>query len=106
MTRSVTDRATPDVNDAAIVGNHDDVEMALIQIAADTLRRFDLALQRLEQGAYGDCSECGQPITSARLEALPFALRCIGCETEREKQLAQARMPARRGVYVDFTIPD
>ena len=43
-----------------------------------------VALRRLEQGAYGNCSDCNDPIPEARLAALPFAVRCRQCEAARE----------------------
>ncbi len=47
--------------------------------AQDELQEIDCALQRLDQGSYGICSECGQPIADARLEALPYAVLCFDC---------------------------
>jgi RNA polymerase-binding protein DksA len=40
------------------------------------------AIQRLENGSYGVCVECGEPIAEARLKALPVALLCIDCAEE------------------------
>lgn len=37
------------------------------------------ALERITAGRYGTCSECGEPIGDARLEALPYTSRCIDC---------------------------
>ena len=45
---------------------------------------------RFEQGRYGRCVECDDPIAPARLRALPFALRCLACEIEREKRASHA----------------
>ncbi|WP_295779901.1 TraR/DksA C4-type zinc finger protein [uncultured Microbacterium sp.] len=39
------------------------------------------ARERVASGAYGICETCGRPIAEARLEARPFARRCIGCAT-------------------------
>ncbi len=38
----------------------------------------------LEQGDYGDCVECGDPVGYARLKARPEAPFCIGCQSQRE----------------------
>lgn len=38
------------------------------------------ALERLDAGTYGDCTECGRPIDPERLEALPWAAHCIDCQ--------------------------
>jgi DnaK suppressor protein len=48
------------------------------------LRRIDAALERLDEGHYGTCAACGAPIERRRLEALPWAVRCTGCEEARE----------------------
>jgi RNA polymerase-binding transcription factor len=56
----------------------------MIEVAAETLRPVELALVRLEPGWYGTCVDCGEPIATARLFALPFAARCQACETVRE----------------------
>jgi hypothetical protein len=37
------------------------------------------ALDRMEQGTFGICESCGQPITSARLEAIPYTRFCVKC---------------------------
>lgn len=43
------------------------------------LREVELAIQRLDEGSYGTCEVCGQPIAPARLEAKPTARTCINC---------------------------
>ncbi len=62
----------------------DDIELALIQMKAETLNKIDEALERLVDGRYGYCYECGEEIVQQRLRALPFAVRCRDCEEERE----------------------
>jgi DnaK suppressor protein len=44
------------------------------------------ALERLDLGTYGQCTDCGGAIASLRLQALPEAARCIACQ-ERAEQL-------------------
>ena len=48
------------------------------------------ALQRLENGTYGLCQQCGEAIAPKRLEALPWAERCVSCEEQLE-QVYQSR---------------
>ena len=43
------------------------------------LEDLDRALARLEDGDYGTCARCGEPITSERLAARPAPLACINC---------------------------
>jgi DnaK suppressor protein len=76
----------------------EDIELALIQMKAETLNKVDDALRRLDQGSYGNCFECGDEIAEKRLRALPFAVRCKDCE--EAKELAEQRerhMASRRG---------
>jgi DnaK suppressor protein len=58
-------------------------EMVLgrIQDLESRLASIEHALQKVEQGTYGVCEWCGQPIDPARLEAVPETTLCIGCKT-------------------------
>lgn len=49
------------------------------------LTRIESALQRIEQGNYGDCVRCGEPINEERLDFDPAVLLCIGCATDSER---------------------
>lgn len=49
------------------------------------LRAIDAALERIEEGSYGECVRCGNPIAQARLEALPYTALCIECAKAEEK---------------------
>lgn len=48
------------------------------------LERIEEALRRLEEGTYGVCDVCGKPIPLSRLRALPWANRCIACQSRFE----------------------
>ena len=50
------------------------------QLVAD----IDQALLRIDEGSYGICARCGEPIPDARLEALPTARYDAACQTELE----------------------
>lgn len=52
---------------------------ALLRDARIHLADLDRALERLDQGIYGACERCGEPISSGRLEARPAARMCVGC---------------------------
>jgi len=73
-----------------------DIELALLQMRAETLIRIDEALVRLDAGEYGSCFQCGREISERRLRALPFAVRCQACEERREQEQGYARQPAQR----------
>ena len=50
------------------------------------LQRIAAALRRLENGEYGDCQDCGEPIDVHRLDMDPAAALCIRCATAREQR--------------------
>jgi RNA polymerase-binding protein DksA len=49
------------------------------------LASINRALERVEHGGYGDCQNCGEPISRERLEAVPHAVLCITCKANEEK---------------------
>jgi DnaK suppressor protein len=61
-------------------------QMALAsrQLANAQLRSIEQALQRIREGDYGECAECGEAIAYARLWAQPFARLCIDCQSASE----------------------
>ena len=56
-------------------------DLALRDRAVAQLSQVDAALARLDDGTFGRCTRCGNPIVPARLEALPWAAHCIDCQT-------------------------
>jgi DnaK suppressor protein len=90
------DREVLDQGESSEVDIQEDIEFALIQMKSETLTKIDAALRRLEEGTYGNCFECGDEITEARLRALPFAVRCKDCEEARETAEQRERMLARK----------
>jgi DnaK suppressor protein len=72
------------------------IDLALLQMRAETLARIDEALVRLNAGKYGSCFECAGEIAERRLRALPFAVRCQACEERREQQQGRARQLAQQ----------
>ncbi|MDX9730682.1 MAG: TraR/DksA C4-type zinc finger protein [Bdellovibrionales bacterium] len=50
------------------------------------LPKIDRALQRITDGSYGHCEDCGEQIGLARLRARPVATLCIACKEEQEQQ--------------------
>jgi DnaK suppressor protein len=60
-------------------------EMVLSGISEATaaeIHQVNRALKRLDEGHYGECSRCGEPIDPRRLAALPFSDRCVSCAAE------------------------
>ena len=53
------------------------------------LREVEEALRRIEQGTYGVCHECEEPISSKRLDAVPWAKYCVKCQEEIASRAAR-----------------
>jgi len=70
----------------AQVSSERDLEFALNERETAELCEIAAALERLDLGTYGQCTDCGSPIPTLRLQALPEASRCITCQ-ERAEQL-------------------
>jgi DnaK suppressor protein len=62
-----------------------DLEFALDAHDTAEIAAVDAALQRIADGSYGECVNCGADITEARLKAAPEASRCIHCQEKLEK---------------------
>jgi DnaK suppressor protein len=59
----------------------------------EELRDIEAALQRIADGSYGDCEQCGTEIGYPRLEVQPIATRCIQCQAQFEKTHAHKNTP-------------
>lgn len=68
-----------------------EVDATLMLALEDELSRVDAALKRMDSGTYGICVECGQPIERERLEAIPWAERCIRDQERFEATQGQRR---------------
>jgi DnaK suppressor protein len=53
--------------------------------AQQQIQNLNRALERIRQGTYGVCAECGGDIEPRRLEALPWARYCVTCQEARER---------------------
>ena len=68
-----------DFAEQATQSENDDVLAALDDEAQHMVMQIDAALSRIEQGGYGICNSCGNPIPDNRLQAAPFVTMCISC---------------------------
>ncbi|MCH7868595.1 MAG: TraR/DksA C4-type zinc finger protein [Myxococcales bacterium] len=50
------------------------------------LAKINRALDRIEQGIFGECESCGEDISTKRIQARPMAQLCIDCKAEQEQQ--------------------
>jgi DnaK suppressor protein len=67
-----------------------DLHFALDEHDTAEVVAIDAALERLNEGVWGRCTDCGEDIAPARLQAAPEAARCIGCQTHFEAQHSAA----------------
>jgi DnaK suppressor protein len=60
-------------------------EFAINEHETAELGDIDAALERIDAGTYGQCTDCGVTSPPARLSAYPTAKRCIVCQTRKEQ---------------------
>jgi len=58
------------------------------------IKKINIALEKLEEGSYGECEECGGMIDQSRLLARPTATMCIHCKEEQEQ--SETKIPYQR----------
>lgn len=75
-----------DGDDALQLASSKEIESTLSDMEQRELAALAAALQRVDDADYGLCIDCGKPIPFARLHIEPEALRCVACESKREKQ--------------------
>ncbi len=72
-----------DLADQASGNNEVHIALKLKQTDAKILQAIEEALYRMEKGTYGICRDCGEPISLARLEAIPWTRVCISCKQKQ-----------------------
>jgi len=80
-----TTLSTMDVGDLSQFDLDSDINYSLLQGQLERLKSIEEALRKLEEGTYGYCEECGEPIPIKRLKVLPFARYCVRCQEKIEK---------------------
>lgn len=73
-----------ETDDWAVADLETALDVAEVSRDAGELREVEGALARMQDGTYGECQECGQPIPHGRLAATPSAPRCIACQEKLE----------------------
>jgi len=74
-----------DIGDEAANIYNKQILLSLNENERNRLREVDEALDRIANGTYGICEECGEEISKARLKILPFAIYCTDCQERREQ---------------------
>jgi DnaK suppressor protein len=80
-----------DFKDAASQDLQAGLDEAQARQAEAELEQIAAAQRRLQEGTYGDCVRCGNPIDLRRLTALPSTPYCIQCQTALEQQTGRPR---------------
>jgi RNA polymerase-binding protein DksA len=62
-----------------------EIDYSLEENSEHVLHAIESALERIENGTFGICETCGQPISEERLEAIPYATQCIDCRRKGER---------------------
>jgi len=81
---SDSDQTGKDLADAGTEDFIRNTELTLLGEEGKQLSLIQEALQRMEDGTYGNCIDCGKRIPAARLDAIPYAKLCVDCKTVRE----------------------
>ena len=71
--------------DSATATLNREIDYTLEENSEHVLGALDDAIERLENGTFGKCLRCGRQIAEERLEAIPYATRCIDCQRLAEK---------------------
>ena len=71
--------------DGAVDCEQDELSSQLAAVESRELAAIDEALERIRDGLYGICDDCDKPIPVVRLQALPYATRCLKCQREEER---------------------
>lgn len=83
-TRHRDEPLPPDFAEQAVELENGETLVALDREVNAELREVERALRRLDDGAYGECTECGETINEKRLNALPYASLCITCANSKQ----------------------
>jgi DnaK suppressor protein len=77
---------TGDILDIAADTVQDEINSRLLEVESDELRAIDAAIERMSDGSYGTCQDCGKAIPLRRLQAVPYVVDCIDCRRAAEKR--------------------
>jgi DnaK suppressor protein len=90
LSHSIEESFDEDGNDSHLADSASEtvdreIEQSLGDNAEHLLASIDEALTRLDEGTYGSCVRCGEPVGDERLAALPYAAKCIECKRLEER---------------------
>lgn len=84
--------STMDMGDLSQLDLNEDIDYTLLNMQIERLREVEDALDRLEEGTYGICEDCGASIALERLKVLPFTTCCVRCQERREQMGQESKL--------------
>lgn len=87
-------RAPADAGDASVSDELADLNLTMLDRHVSELRAIEQAEQRMKDGTYGECIDCGGEIGYDRLMAQPTAVRCVLCQDQYEKTHVSQSTPS------------
>ncbi len=79
------DETTDHIAETATATLDREIDYTLEENSENVLLGIDGALERIQEGTYGTCLNCGKPIAEDRLAAIPWATHCIDCKRLEER---------------------
>lgn len=73
-----------DTGDQAMLDMAEELDLSVLEMRNKNLKAIKDALQRLKEGTYGICEECGNEIPEKRLMVMPFTPFCVDCQQKQE----------------------
>ena len=92
-----------DEADQAGTENIRDVSILLSARNKEKLLAIEEALEKIGEGNYGICGECGEKIGPGRLRVMPLAKYCITCQSQEERELGLEKMGENDLPYREFS---
>jgi DnaK suppressor protein len=81
-----SDGQVQDPGDQALTATMESLRMSLQDAEVEELRGITRALERIKEGEYGICADCGNPIAEKRLNSFPGTMRCLACQEKFEEK--------------------
>lgn len=75
-----------DAYDLASEEREREISMILNDREREKLQAIEDAVERIDDGSYGECENCESDIAEGRLQAMPFTRLCVSCQAERERE--------------------
>ena len=85
----LSDGQVQDPGDQALTSIMESLRLFLQDAEVDEYRRIVSALRKIDEGVYGLCGDCGNPISEKRLQLFPDTTRCLACQEAFETQSGQ-----------------